>query len=94
MEGTVGRDLGKTFRENILEELRDGGEGDEVGREFPEAMFTSSSEYSRKVTTSIEKEQEEKGRRKEDSPIVGPCPLSASALRLGQMRCGFLCACS
>ena len=54
----LGEGCGEDFRENILEELKDGGEGDEVGREFPEIMFyVSSSEYSRKVTTSIKKEE-------------------------------------
>lgn len=70
-EVQLGEGSGEDFRENILEELRDGGEGDEVGREFPEIMFyVSSSEYSRKVTTSIEKEQEEKEEEKKTLPLL------------------------
>ena len=71
-EVQLGEGSGEDFRENILEELRDGGEGDEVGREFPEIMFyVSSSEYSQKVTTSIEKEErEEKEGEKKTLPLL------------------------
>lgn len=75
------------FRRKILEELRDGGEGDEGGKEFPEILFCFMypllNIQGKEVKALIKKKE------KENSPIVGLCPLSASALRLCLVSCGF-----